>query len=831
MRNTAKSIGLLLGLLAAATTASAQQPSFRTNIGDVIFDGGESMVVDDIDGDGIVDLIFPGGQGGNVAIFYGLGDGFFEPQFDVFVGNVPVIVAIGDYNGDLMKDIATADSTSSDISVVLATGTREFSPDAIVTNPKTCSADGTPCTTAGDCPEGQTCEDHGVPSPNGMATADLNADQKLDLAVVSGEAQGGVAVLFGNGEGGFDASGFSPYATGLTSLAVRIADLTRDAKPDLVTANRDSSTVSVLVNAGGGVFMAAIGYPAGEAPVDLTVGDFNRDNRLDVAVANRNSNSFSLLLGNGMGALGSPKSFPAGTFPSTIASGDFDGDNRLDVVVGNSLSYDVTVAFGDGSAGFPEERSFLGGTGPAGVAAALIDGDTRPDIVVLGKSGESDGYKVLLGQAPRTFVSMETVRTGDTPTMLAIGDVNGDGLPDAIINGAANELTVIRPQPDNSYHSSELNPGGEVSAAVLADLDRDGFAELVMAMRGNENDFIGVSRSDAHGGFAVPALSAVGREPSAVEAADFNEDGLLDIAVTEAADDTVAIFLTQPDGSLGAPNRIQLRPLGEQDAFLPQAVGAADLDGDGNIDLAIAIFRDDGRVSILYGRGDGTFENQVNMPSGRRPLGVALSDVDNDGRIDIVTVNQDTSGMIVHHASGPRTYDAPRTLGVGKVPASLALRDVNGDGIRDALVADRSTDDRIVIRPGGSTTAPFFKSVIQGCPEPNCAETGRTPVSIAGADFNGDGSYDVMTVNNGGSNVAVALSTLSSSLLRGDVNGDARISAADLPGLMAQVPRYNRQAVEDLVRADKLPTQAYDADGDGLLSSVDSIGIAGLIFR
>lgn len=842
MRKRSRCLGLLVGLFAAAT-ARAQQPNFHTNIGDQILDGGESLVVDDIDKDGKLDLIVPGGQGGNVAILYGLGDGTFEAQQDIFVGNVPVLVAVGDFNGDTRLDLATADSTSSSISVVLATGDREFSGDVIVSTPRICSTAGTTCEFDTDCPEGQTCQEHGVPSPSGLVAARLNDDQILDLAIVSGEAQGGVAVVFGDGNGAFATSLASPYSTGLTSLAVQAADLNHDTKLDLLTANRDGGTVSVLMNNGGGQFAAAVNYPAGESPVDIAVGDFNGDNKPDAVVANRNSNSFSLLIGNGTGVFGAPTSFAAGAFPSSIAAADLDGDTRLDVIVGNNLSYDVTIAYGTGGGRFDRTRSYLAGTGPSVVAAGSInsDQDDRTDIVVLGKSGELDGYKVLLGEAERSFQSIETLRTGDNPNNVAVGDVNGDGLPDAVVTSSQTALTLITPQQDHTLVSTSIDVGSETSAVLLADIDRDGHSELLFTGRAEANDFVGVAKPNGLGGFAPAQTAVVEREPSALDAADLNGDGLLDVVVTEASDDTVAIFLTQPDGTLGTPTRIQLRPIGEQDAFLPQAVTAADLDGDGFIDLAIAIFRDDGMISLLYGKGDGTFTTPVNMASGRRPLGVVVSDIDTppDGKLDLVTVNQDSSGMIVHHGTaGPVgactrsvCYDAPRTLNVGNVPASLALRDVTGDGIRDAVVADRSTADRIVIRPGGATAAPFFRSIAQSCPEPGCAETGRTPVSIVGADFNGDGAYDVLTVNNGGGNIAVATSALVSTLIRGDANQDGRVSAADLPKVMGRIPAFNRLAIEDLVRAGDVDTLAYDADGDGLLSSTDTIGTAARIFR
>jgi len=830
----ATSLVVLVGLFTAATAAAQTvQPVFRTSVGDTVFGGAESLVVTDLDGDGLADLVMPGGQAGAVAVFYGLGDGLFDFQRDFVTGNVPVAAAVADFNDDDFLDIATVDSTTSIISVILGSGDRESFSDPVLTDPSTCSGSGAACENTEQCPEGQTCEDRGVSSPNGMIAQDLNGDQQPDLAIVSGESQGLVAVVFGVGNGTFIGSSSSPYDSGATSRAIESGDVNEDGRPDLLTANRDAGTISVLLNSTNtGVFLPASNYPAGEAPVDLTLGDFDEDGNLDVAVANRNTDRFSLLLGNGSGAFGEPTTFAAGSFPSTIASTDFDGDGNLDVAVGNKLSYDVTIGYGDGDGGFALLRSFLGGTGPEVVATAPMNADQAPDVVVLGKSGEGDSYTVLLSTPGRSFQAIQTVRSGANPGAVIAGDYDRNGLPDMVVSsGSGAPLTLMRSQGDGNFASSPLDLGGATFGLLLADLDRSGNADLLASVRLESGDQLAVARPDGHGGFQQPQLTPLADAAAGLDVADFNEDGLLDVAVTQGEREAIAVLIRKADGTFQAPLEIPLRPIGDPDPFFPRAVATADLDGDGNMDMAVAEYRDLGVLSLIYGRGDGTFETPpVGLAAGRRPLAVSISDVDNDGLLDLLTANEDTAGLVLLRATGPRSYATPVTMTAGRVPAALVLRDINNDGVRDVMVADR-TDDRFVLRLGGRTTSPFFSSVVQTCPQVNCLESGRTPIGVVGADFDADGSYDMASVNDGGANVAVAMSELGSEVLRGDGNQDGRVSAADLTAVWGRVPQYNRQAIEDLVRSGAVPTLNLDGDGDGMLSSVDASSVAARIFR
>src|SRR5207247_541318 len=223
------------------------------------------------------------------------GDGTFLAAVSFAVGSSPRSVAVGDFNSDGRQDLAVANYSSNDVSVLLGRGDGTFEP-------------------ALPFPVGT--------SPGSVAVSDFNGDGLQDLAVASG----GVSVLLGNGHGDFRAAVNVPAGIG---LAVAVGDFNRDGAQDLVgyrnTGYRGGplSVVSVVLGNGDGTFRTAPTFAAGTGPSSVVVGDFDGDNKLDLAVTNNaDPGSVSVLLGNGDGTFGEARNFDAGTYPRSVAVGD-----------------------------------------------------------------------------------------------------------------------------------------------------------------------------------------------------------------------------------------------------------------------------------------------------------------------------------------------------------------------------------------------------------------------------------------------------------------------------------------------------------------------------
>jgi hypothetical protein len=231
-------------------------------------------------------------------------------------GPYPRSVAVGDFTGTGIIDLAVANYTLSTVSVLLGNGDGSF----------------------------QAKTDYTVGAdPDAVAVGDFDGDGTLDLAVASVNANT-VSVLLGNGNGTFQPA--KHYASGLTPTALAVADLNEDGVPDLViTNNTPTATVSVLLGNGDGSFQAPVPYTigAGAGPQAVAVGDVNDDGIPDLATANWYKNTVSVLLGNGDGSFQAPKDYAAGPSPVSMAVGDFNGDGTPDLAVTDAASNSVTV--------------------------------------------------------------------------------------------------------------------------------------------------------------------------------------------------------------------------------------------------------------------------------------------------------------------------------------------------------------------------------------------------------------------------------------------------------------------------------------------------------
>ena len=197
---------------------------------------------------------------------------FYAPATpEVAVGSSPQSVAIGDFNGDGIQDIATANYDSNTVSIRLGDGQGGFS--------------GTTNVAVGS-------------RPNSVAVGDFNGDGHQDI-VTANISSNSVSIRLGDGQGGF--SGTTNVAVGLSPHSVAVGDFNGDGHQDIATANRDSNTGSIRLGDGQGGFSGTTNVAVGSHPISVAVGDFNGDGKQDIAVANSISNSVSIRLGDGQG--------------------------------------------------------------------------------------------------------------------------------------------------------------------------------------------------------------------------------------------------------------------------------------------------------------------------------------------------------------------------------------------------------------------------------------------------------------------------------------------------------------------------------------------------
>ncbi|MFM8560444.1 MAG: FG-GAP-like repeat-containing protein, partial [bacterium] len=245
-------------------------------------------------------------------------------------------------------------------------------------------------------------------------------------------------------------------------LAIAIGDVNADGHLDIVTANSNAGSASVLPGDGPGSFGPRTDYGVGTFPGAVALGDLNGDGRLDIVTANHGGGTgtnVSILLGTGTGSFGAATNYLVGTAPMSVALADLNGDTRLVLVVANSVSNNVSVLFGTGTGSVGSAVNYATGSGPRTVVVADVNADGRFDVLTTNESDNT--VSVLLGNGASGFNSLAPrvdLPTPQAPWGLAATDLNGDGRADAITTNTFDATAAVLMAKNPSRVSFTTNP-------------------------------------------------------------------------------------------------------------------------------------------------------------------------------------------------------------------------------------------------------------------------------------------------------------------------------------------------------------------------------------
>ncbi len=353
-------------------------------------------------------------------------------------------------------------------------------------------------------------------NPSWAAAGDLNADKKRDLAVAN---NGGatVSVLMNTTVPG---RGYPQFASTPTTLASGagprwsgIADITGDGNADVLSVNGTAATLSVWPGNGAGGFAPRADTGVAASPFAAALGNFDGLNGLDAAVASSSTGQVSLLMSNGSGGFLPRVDVPCGADPRAIATADFDHDGDLDLVVPNRTQSQVTVLVNNGLGVFSSGGTFATPATPTFIVTGDFDNDGDPDIAVAAQTTPSILVQLKNNGGGGIGFTRNDITLPFRPNGIAIGDVNGDGIPDVYLTCVQFRATVINGSPSGLVlgttfdHQTAFSQGGYLGAE-LADLDNDGDMDAAInyAGTGINSTLIVPNRGAAHPGQFVSGI-------------------------------------------------------------------------------------------------------------------------------------------------------------------------------------------------------------------------------------------------------------------------------------------------------------------------------------
>lgn len=662
-----------------------------------------AVIAVDSNGDGRIDLV-SAGEGG-VSVQLNQGGGFDDPARISAGGTVFNTVLLGDIDGDGRDDIVAGSATG--ISVLLRRADGSYAQPVSI----------------------------GIGRVTDLALGDINGDGALDVAasipgngLVSGVS--GVAILLNNGSGGLAFSEMVGARTGLGNGSgpgtLLLRDLNDDGKADLVARLDGDYNGTTFVNGGLGISLrtgSSFGtqsiVPAGtdyaRARNGIAAGDVDGDGKVDlVTVASGFSfvanvplaqNGLFVLLGNGDGSFHAGQvtltdSLPVTTQLGSLALADLNRDGRLDIVATRHTNFntdspdDTVVLLGAGDGTFGSAVAYDGAGQAWQLQVGDIDGDGVPDLVINEFSVDpaKSGVNVLLGVGDGSFGRRTTYYAGETPAF-ALGDIDGDGdldvltTVDLLVNGAhRGELAVLRGRGDGTLTAPVFSLVGHTPVSLTAvDFNGDAYPDLAFLSNLGKVGLL-IGRGDGSFDLRTPAvIGSSGGAGIALQLSDIDGDGLRELVVGFG---TLISVPLDAAGNAGTPvTRAAALGFNSLTAF-------GDFDSDGVLD-AMDVHREFGNnhglAVVRRGLGNGSFAAGPSVDIGANTKAVMAGDLNNDGHLDLVFSNEGDSDSNLNYSgslsvmlgNGDGTFQTPFNATQSMPFGALALTDLDGDGYLD----------------------------------------------------------------------------------------------------------------------------------------------------
>ncbi|MFZ4582150.1 MAG: FG-GAP-like repeat-containing protein, partial [Paludibacter sp.] len=716
--------------------------------------------VGDIDGDGKLDLVVPNYISNTVSVYLNTstsGAISFATKVDITSLSGPVAVAIGNLDGDGKPDLAIVCTLNNTISLIrnLSTvGVLSFSAKTILTSNT---------------------------APYHICMGDIDGDGLADLAVANNMSTSPVISVFRNTNTVADVLSFATKVdftstTGLQSIV--IGDLDGDNKPDIGAGGNAATLFRNTSTSGTISFAAKSDIAATPSPYNITFSDINGDGKLDVLTSNL-SNKVSALINtctSGNLSFSSEVQYTAGQSGRSIHVCDIDGDGRPDVTVANSGSDSFSV-LRNTIIPAPTISSFTPTSGAIGTTVTItgtnFNTTTSNNIVYFGAT------KASVSAATATSLTV-TVPTGATFEKITVTNLFNNltaysSKPFITTFSGASTIAA------GSFATKvDVATGGSPYDIITGDFDGDRKVDVATVAMADGN--ICIYRNTSTSGtvsFATRADIATGSNPYHLAVGDFDGDGKLDLAVTNFNASTISVLRnTSSSGSISFAAKVDLAT-----AANPISLTVGDFDADGKPDIAIVNFSP-ALVSIfrnLSSSGSISFDTKIDLTAVTTPYHITSGDVDGDGLTDLVYAN--SSGSVIstyrntNTTRGVMSFAAKADFATNAQSRRVAIGDLDNDGKPDIVVSGSSATVMRNTSTSGAISLAAKSDVTSGA----------SPLKVAVTDMNGDGKLDIVTVSETGSYASVLLNTCSSGTISFNTNVDYTVGNTGRAAAVADI--------------------------------------------
>jgi len=270
--------------------------------------------------------------------------------------------------------------------------------------------------------------------------------------------------------------------TGREPLAFEVGDFNGDKIPDIAVSSYGDGNVSIILGQKDGVFKQKSNIKVGRLPIAVSVGDFNNDEKLDLAITLR-FDKLVIFLGIGDGSFKMGEVYKASGTPSYMTVGEFDNDKNLDIAIAfNDIRVNFIRLFhGNGDGTFKSPIKVLGGKQSAFITQYDINNDGKDDLIT--SSNMNDVIKIFLNNAGNGFISSEDAAAEKGPEYIVPGEFTGDNIPDlAVANRRDTSVSILQGRGDGTFIFPHFNypVGANARAMVGADFNDDGLTDLAL---------------------------------------------------------------------------------------------------------------------------------------------------------------------------------------------------------------------------------------------------------------------------------------------------------------------------------------------------------------